>query len=537
MSCSGDSQTGKKGFGFPNRRQFLQRAAGGLAALGLATGQGRGAESSGSEGSAKQQEQKFPHGEAGMGAPAAAGNNSPRIEGGYVAVPARKVPVLAEADIVVCGGGPAGIAAACAAARHHARVILLERWPSVGGMATNALVNIWHTSDRTKQVIYGIVQEAIERAGRFVHRYPDYPQRHETHWFDPEAMRLVFHQMLEEAKVRTFCGLQAVESIVEDGQIRGVLVDTKRGRRAVLGRIVIDATGDGDVAANAGVPFDFGRPTDSRVQGMTMMYRLVGLDPGQAKPEAADRVLAQMRRLRKEGKFPHFLEPAAAHYLRHPPPWSTSLNMCPVVGNPLDEEELTRLSVQARRQVYQYVDLWRAEMPGFQKAEVLQMGFSLGIRESRRIRGLKTLDEQMILSARKQPDALGHGFWMIDIHDPLGTGHTTWADQNPRQMLPPGQSYHIPLGMCLNRLIPNLAVVGRCASSTHEGLASVRIQTHCMVMGQGVGTCAALALEAGCSLAQVHLRKLQSVLRTDGVYLEDVPEGEESLESFRSLPT
>jgi hypothetical protein len=152
------------------------------------------------------------------------------------------------------------------------------------------------------------------------------------------------------------------------------------------------------------------------------------------------------------------------------------------------------------------------------------MGFSLGIRESRRIRGLKTLDGKMVVRAVKQPDALGHGFWMIDIHDPKGSGYTTWADQTAGIMPPVGDSYHIPLGMCLNAQIPNLAVVGRCASSTHEAHASVRLQSHCMVMGQGVGTCAALALNAGMDMAQFDVRKLQSALRKDGVYLENVPE-------------
>jgi len=151
------------------------------------------------------------------------------------------------------------------------------------------------------------------------------------------------------------------------------------------------------------------------------------------------------------------------------------------------------------------------------------MGFSIGVRESRRIHGLKTLDAHMVLKAAKQPDALGHGFWMIDIHDPNGSGHTTWSDQEPEAMLPPGKSYHIPLGMCLNDRFANLAVVGRCASTTHEGLASVRLQSHCMLMGQGVGTAAALALRAGVDLAQLDIGKLQAQLRKDGVYLEDVP--------------
>ncbi|MBI5828639.1 MAG: FAD-dependent oxidoreductase, partial [Chloroflexi bacterium] len=179
----------------------------------------------------------------------AAEKPKPRVVGGHVIIPERKLPVLAEADVVVCGGGTAGVSAAYCAARHGAKVVLLERWPSLGGMATNALVNIWHTSDRARQVIVGFAQEAIERGGRFVQRYKDFPKRPETHWFEPEGMRVVFHEMLAGARVRVFCGLKAVESVVEDGRLRGVLVDTKTGRKAVLGRIVIDATGDGDVAA------------------------------------------------------------------------------------------------------------------------------------------------------------------------------------------------------------------------------------------------------------------------------------------------
>jgi len=437
----------------------------------------------------------------------------------------RKLPVLAEADVVVCGGGTAGISAACCAARHGAKVILLERWPSLGGMATNALVNIWHTSDRKKQVIYGFVQEAIERAGSFMQRYPDFPKRHETHWFNPEGMRVVFWRMLKDAGVRVICNLNVVESLVENGRMRGVFVDTKTGRKLVRGKIFIDATGDGDVAANAGLPFDFGRASDGRVQGMTMMFELCGVDEKMvkaAKPEAREKVFARMKELRDDGKFPQFNEGSCRYYLRNGPN-HVPYNMVPATGNPLDEEELTRLSMEVRDHVYQIVDLWRHEMPGFEKARVTQMGFGIGVRESRRIRGLKTLTAEMVLKAVKQPDAIGHGFWMIDIHDPKGTGYTTWSEQKPDMMLSPGESYHIPLGMCLNPTIPNLAVVGRCASSTHEAHASVRLQSHCMVMGQGVGTCAALALAAGVDMAQFDIRKLQALLRKDGVYLEDVP--------------
>ncbi len=464
---------------------------------------------------------------SGLGAFTAATQaaNTAGAQSGVVVIPERKVPVLAEADVVVCGGGMAGISTACCAARQGAKVILLERWPSLGGMATNALVNIWHTSDRRKQVIYGFAQEAIERGGEFMHRYADYPKRPETHWFDPEGMRVVFWKMLGDRGVRTICNVTAIESIVAEGRIRAMLVDTKTGRKAVCGKIFIDATGDGDVAANAGVPFDLGREGDGRVQGMTMIYSLHDVDQATvraAKPEVRERVFKHMQELRDAGKFPQFNEGGAKHVL-HSGVNHVPFNMVPASGNPIPEEDLTRLSMESREHVFQIVDLWRREMPGFEKAKVTQMGYALGVRESRRIRGLKTLDGTMVVKAAKQPDAIGHGFWMIDIHDPKGTGYTTWTDQKKELMPPAGDSYHIPLGMCLNAKIPNLAVVGRCASTTHEGLASVRLQSHCMVMGQGVGTCAALALNAGVDMAKLDVHQLQAQLRKDGVYLEDVP--------------
>ena len=209
-----------------------------------------------------------------------------RTTAGVVVIPERKVPVLAEADVLVCGGGTAGITAACSAARHGAKVILIERWPCVGGMATAALVNGWHRSDRTKVVINGLVEEAAERARKrgWIEQVKNFPKAFETHWFDPEGMKVVYQDMLDESGVRTFCYLVAGEPIIEDGKIRGVVVETKEGTRAILARIVIDATGDGDIAAKAGLPFEYGRAGDSLVQGMTMMFRLSEIAPTSSSP-------------------------------------------------------------------------------------------------------------------------------------------------------------------------------------------------------------------------------------------------------------
>jgi hypothetical protein len=253
------------------------------------------------------------------------------------------------------------------------------------------------------------------------------------------------------------------------------------------------------------------------------MYRVCGIDETQVRSVPADvqrQVLADMREAAKNGELPPFQPAFGIGHVRN----RCIPNMCPVAGNPLDEEELTQLTIKGRRQVFAYWDWLRQHLPGLENMAVEQTGFSLGIRESRRVRGLKTLTSETVLGATKQPDAVGHGFWMIDIHDPKGSGYTTWNDRGGHNMLTAGQSYHIPLGMCLNPQIPNLAVAGRCASSTHEAHSSVRLQSHVMVMGQGVGTAAALALAGGQDIHLVDRKKLQAKLRTDGAYIEDVPE-------------
>jgi len=289
----------------------------------------------------------------------------------------------------------------------------------------------------------------------------------------------------------------------------------------------VDATGDGDLAAKCGLPFDYGRASDGLVQGMTLIFSLFGVDEAKVRSErdGVSKALDEMFAFVDKGELPPINKGNARGSFGY---WGAAnhmlWNVCPVAGNPLDEEELSKLNALSRERIVKYLEFWRAKVPGLERAELDKTAFAMGVRESRRVGGLKRLDAQMVLSAAKQHDAIGHGVWMIDIHDPKGSGYTTHSTQNRKDMLKEGSSYHIPLGMCLNASIPNLAVAGRCACSTHEAHSSVRVQTHCMVMGQGVGTAAALALDSGLSMAGVEIAKLQAALKADGVYLEDVPQ-------------
>ena len=372
-------------------------------------------------------------------------------------------------------------------------------------------------------VIYGLVEESASRAAKegWIEQDPKYPHAHETHWFDPEGMRIVWQRMLDEAGVRTFCNVFAGTPLYNDGRLIGVASDTKTGRCAFTAPLLIDATGDGDLVAGSGVPFIVGRSSDGLVQGMTLMFSLSGIDTEAATKTSdaqMDDIVAKMRELQAAGRFPPFNEGNCRSLLR----WGRNhflWNMLPAAGNPLNEEELSKLTAGARVTLVKYLNFWRSSFPGYREAKIAQTGFAMGVRESRRIRGVKTLDKEMVLGAKKHSDALGHGVWMVDIHDPEGSGYTTFTDSGPENMLRTGESYHIPYGMCLNSKHRNLAVAGRCASSTHEGHSSVRVQTHCMVMGQGVGTATAMALETGTDFHGVDISGLKKTLIQDGVYI------------------
>jgi hypothetical protein len=442
-------------------------------------------------------------------------SSGPTDKAPAVHVPARSVPVLTECDVLVCGAGPAGVTAAIAAARHKLNVVLVERWCFAGGMGTAAMVNIWHTSDRQKRVIFGIIGEVIDRGVKagLCKQYAHFPKQHETHEYQVEGLKFILDQMLAEAGVRTYFSLPAGHVLVEGDAIQAVLCETKTGAKAIRAKMFIDATGDGDVAARAGVPFDFGRHSDGKVQGMTLMYRLTDIDPRNASKIDQAAIVKLMEQERDAGRLPPFGALSLGYYVTggHP-------NMNPAAGNPLDEADLTRCLMQTRRQMYAYVDFWRKHAPGFENAKVVASGACLGVRESRRFRCLKRLTAEDVLNTRKHDDAVGHGFWMIDIHDPKGSGYTTWLEG---KYLPAGKSYHIPYGMMVPEKVSNLLIAGRCASSTHEAHASVRLMSHCGVMGQGAGTAAALALESGKTPAAVDMPALRRTLQADGVYIRD----------------
>lgn len=281
---------------------------------------------------------------------------------------------------------------------------------------------------------------------------------------------------------------------------------------------MIDATGDGDIAAKAGVPFEWGRHDDGLVQGMTLMYKLSGIDVKKVQKlsrKEKENILKEMALLRDNGLLPPF-GPISLEYYAH----GGFPNMNPYSGNPLDEASLTKGLIQTRRQMFAYLEYWKKHVRGFKEAKIETSASALGVRESRRFLCRERLTLEDVLTRCKCHDAVGHGFWMIDIHDPKGSGRTTWKKQ---EYQPEGTSYHIPFGMMVPKKIANLLIACRAANSSHEAHASVRLMSHVAILGQAAGTAMALAIRKNCQPGEVEIRCLQNLLKKDGVYIEDIP--------------
>jgi hypothetical protein len=455
----------------------------------------------------------------GVGSLAAAADQSPasppaQATGASLA----GMPVLFETDVLVIGGGAAGICAAVAAARANAKTALIERWPMLGGQGTIAHVCMWHTSDRQREVIFGLTHEVVDRLKAYdgIQTLTGFPHNHETYLFSPEWLSIVCDDLVRESKIRTLCYTPCVDAVSTGREIQAVVVATPMGLRQVRAKRFIDASGDGILGFFAGCRTEVGRPSDGRTQGMTLVMGFEGLDAARRREieAAAGPMTKRMEELRDKGQLPTFGPHCFGNFVWR---WPRTLLAC-ASGNPLDNEDLTRATMEARAKGPAFLHFFRENWPGCEKLELAHLAPALGVRESRRVLGLYQFTGDDVTKRRAFPDAVGHGVWMVDIHDPGGSGRTTWYDKRIHPQ--PGTSYQIPYRILVAADKDNLLLAGRCASATHEGMAGLRVQTHCHVMGQAAGTAAAMSLDAGVSPAQVEVAELQKRLVAAGVWID-----------------
>lgn len=413
-------------------------------------------------------------------------------------------------DVIVCGGGPAGIAAAIAAGRRGAKTLLIEQLTNVGGMNSGAHTNL--CCDTPGGPIFDELERRLADMGHAHRIFRPERDLHEggrVH-LHGEMLKAVAMEILLEAGVELRLGTFVTAAQTEGRRVTGVLAASKSGLQSFRAAVVVDCTADADVAASAGAAFEKGDPQDHRLQHVN--YRLIlGGQKTEVfeleKPEPA--VLREMARQ------------AVAAGLIHPPtgvfkPMAECFPFDDRTGkyafdyweianvDPTDAAACSRTLAECQRAAVEMIRFARAKLPGFQKAFIARFQALLGTRESRRIVGRYTLTRDDVLAGRKFPDGIARACFFMDFHDsPPGTTTPYTIDFKRANRPPPGDYYEIPYRALLPREVDGLLVAGRSISCDRDAHASLRVQPTCFFTGEAAGVAAALAAQTGQSPAQL----------------------------------
>lgn len=455
--------------------------------------------------------------------------------------PKREIPVFSETDILVVGGGPAGIMAALAAAESGLKVTLIEGRSFVGGNMTIGLPVLGFLSQKKVQIIKGLPQKLIgrlkEQEAASEHR--PCPLHMSITLVEPEAVKNVALEMLVEAGVNVLLYTQCADVIMEGKTIRGIVTESKAGREAILARAVIDCSGDADVAFRAGVPCETGDETGG-VQPPTLMFCMANVDTEKLRQNIADKprtyitdfipaeyfgqnqqfIVVGFRELVQKAREEEGLNipndrTIIITGLRSGETW---INMTRVRGvDGTDPRSLTRGEIEARQQIKDIVPYLIGYVPGFEKAWFSKMAHSLGIRETRRTVGEYVLNREDLLSCRLFDDAIAVASYPIDIHRPTDEDCTLeWC----------GDCYDIPYRSLVPLGVENLLIAGRCLSATHEALGAVRVMAPCMAMGEAAGRAAAISVKSGLTPRKINIAELRRQLVENGAYLRGEVDGD-----------
>lgn len=445
--------------------------------------------------------------------------------------PARQLPVYGEFDVVVVGGGPAGIAASWSAAKHGAKVLLVERYGFLGGMGTAGGVTNFAglygvRQGEMKQVVHGVVDEIFDRL--LVMDGLNEPQdgmqgRIRVRSYDMSAYKCVADQMMVDAGVELLFHAWAAQVSMEGSRIKALFVETKSGRQAVLAKSFIDCSGDADVAAFAGVPYETG---DGQGSGLypTTMFRLAHVKPEAAMAAVGEfqaiNVLMKKVQAEKPGAYQFPREGAILRPQKNPSEWRANVtqiaqsNGCAMDAT--DARQLSRGELEGRHQIGEFFRFLKNEVPGFAQANITEIAPQLGIRESRRIQGVYALTGEDILHCASFKDSIGCSAWPMEMH---AQGKIEW--QFPKTPTGPNARLYndLPWRMLVPQTVSNLLVAGRCASMTHEGQSAARVSGGCFVMGQAAGTAAAHVSDSR-GFEHQDIAVLQQYLMKDACYVE-----------------
>lgn len=443
----------------------------------------------------------------------------------------REIPILTEADVLVVGSGPAGLAAAIASAREGMDTVLVERFGCFGGVISQVGVEgfAWYRHDNTIEG-GGIVSEFENKYVDIAGPNPECQSNSQA--LDAEMFKYVGDKMVEDNGIRPVLHCTAVSAIIEDNVIKGIITESKSGRLAILAKRVIDCTGDADIVALAGAPYT--KAPKNELMSVTTMFHCKGVDTERFK----DYVTNELKPTYKDwggywsitttGKeddlfSPYFEKPFVEAITEGIVPkeedvslggtWSsitadgevTQLNVV-FIGNIdcTDVEDLTKAEIIGRRNALYCVDILRKKVPGFENASLRNFGMTLGTRESRKIEGHYTLTKTDVMEQGRFEDSIGIFPEFID-----GVGY----------LIKPitGRYYQIPYRCILPKKIDNLLVAGRSISGDKIAHVSFRNMSCCVTTGQAAGVAAAVSIKEGTTTSKVDIKKVQDALEKQNV--------------------
>ena len=442
--------------------------------------------------------------------------------------PSRDTPVYGEFDVVVVGGGPAGIMAASSAARAGCSTLLIERYGFLGGAGTAGGLSTFcglhaRTYGADVRVIRGLADDLLSRLVKL----DGLNAPHLTiadgiaaQAFDISAYKIAADELVTGSGARILFHAMAVGVVMRDGAIDAVIIESKSGRQAVRGRFFIDASGDGDLAYWAGVPWEKAPPIDGMMYP-SLMFRINAVDVAKAGPAPWRTVERLMEEAEAAGTHTFPRKKPIVRPQRNPLEWRANLTQLKRAdGGAIDGtnvDELTRGELTGRQQALDAFTFIRDRTPGFEDSYIVDIAPQIGIRETRRIIGPYQLTEEDVLGCADFDDTIGVNGWPVEAHV-AGTVEFRWQwkergfNQLPFRIILPGTRGD-------GQRVGNLYVTGRCASMTHGAQSAARVTGPCFVMGEAAGVAASMALSAGVAGDGIDVPELQRRLEDQGAYL------------------
>src|SRR6201991_323609 len=456
---------------------------------------------------------------------------NPTLPAKTIEEPARQIPLYGEYEVAVLGGGPAGIAAAVAAARAGRRTLLIERYGFLGGMGTAAGVTNFcglhaNVHGQMHRVVQGIASDLLERIDRLGGLNAPHLILGKilAQAYDTAAYKIAADDLLAAHKVDIlFHALGAGVVMQDDKSIDVLMLETKAGRQAVRADIFVDCSGDGDLAAWAGAPFEVG-DGEGHMLYHSMMFRLNGIDPEKAG-DAWRTIPALMEKAAAAGTHKSPRKGAIVRPQKSGIEWRVNFTQLARSDgraiNGIEPDDLTRGEIDGRRQAIDAFEFLRT-VPGFEKSYIVDLPPQLGIRETRRIVGGYMLSGEDVLGCASFDDSIGVNGWPMEQHV---AGDVVFKFPP----IPESRGFNeLPYRMLVPEGLDNLLVAGRCASMTHDGQSAARVSGACFAMGEAAGTAAALALSGNTIPRDIALEKLQQTLTQQGAFIgreQSVPEG------------